>query len=135
MNEVTAGSIWAVAKVVKGATGLRFVFWVPVQTAQLRLSMGKLTLAPIFTAAVLLETTAQFGLVTVGRERCRAVQWRKSRRWRHFIQGLHFTEGEDTGFGQTHGAVRSEGNLLFTWSHLAPNVKWPRGIIVQLLRV
>lgn len=67
MDEVAARAVRAVAEVVEGSAGLGLVLRMTKQSTQLRLTMSKLAFVAIFAAASLLEATAQFSLVTVGR--------------------------------------------------------------------
>lgn len=123
MDEVAAGAVGAVAKVVEGSAGLGLVLGVAVQSSQLCFAMCKLALAAVLAAASLLVATAQLSLVTVGGHHGLDLGWEdrrgsEARRGSHSGgrprgESLHVLEllGQQAaaGLGQAHGAVGLEG--------------------------
>lgn len=90
MDEVAAGAIRAVAKVVEGSAGLRLVLGVAVQPAQLCLTVGKLAFVAVLAAATFLEAPAKFSLVAVGWEKRRWLYLGRQRGgWREARWGSH----------------------------------------------
>ncbi len=115
MDEVTAASVRTVSKLVESATGLSFVFGMAELPSQLALTVGELTFASVFAAAVLLKASAQLGLVPVWGQGC---QRSKSGRRGHVV-GLHSVEG----VSQTHRSVCFKRKLGL--AELAPGVRCP----------
>ena len=149
VEEVAAGPVGAIAKVVEGSAGLRLVLGVAVQPAQLRLAVGKLALVAVLAAAALLEATAEFSLIAVGGEQRLGLylggQRGGGREARRGSQSSSRSQGEGiqvfqlatvrekaaAGLGQTHGAIRPEGELLlFVERGLTPYVVRPEGSAV-----
>jgi len=64
VDKVTARSVGTEAHAVEGAAVLRLVLGMPLQVAQLVVSMGELALLAVLALAGLLERTAQLRLVS-----------------------------------------------------------------------
>lgn len=112
MDEVAAGAVGAVAKVVEGSAGLRLVLGVAVQPTQLGLAVGKLAFVAVLADAAFLEAPAKFSLVAVGWEKRgwlhlgRQRGGRREARWGghsgsrtrgEAVQAFQLTEGGEKG--------------------------------------
>lgn len=151
VDEVAAGAVGAVAEVVEGSAGLRLVFGVAVQAAQLRLAVGKLAFAAVLAAAALLVPAAEFSLVAVGGKKRLGLDLEgggrgEARRRRHggvargeALQAFELAQGREeaaAGLGQAHGAVGPEGGLRLGQGGLAPYVVGPeRAAVIEAVEV
>lgn len=80
VDEVAAGAVRAEAYRVEGAAWLRLVLWVPAETSELIIAVGKLALGTVLAGATLLIGATQFGLVAGGD--VRGWSWGSCRRGR-----------------------------------------------------